>query len=113
MNQAEIKRRQAEELANILTLVAVFVMGNLMAEGGITYLAAAAVSCIFVGTAVSGNLSDTLGKLLRSRRNKGQYRNIPVMRRSVLLFQTGLALAGTLLLLLDRKSTRLNSSHDN
>lgn len=100
MNQAEIKRRQAEELANILTLVAVFVMGNLMAEGGITYLAAAAVSCIFVGTAVSGNLSDTLGKLLRSRRNKGQYRNIPVMRRSVLLFQTGLALAGTLLLLL-------------
>lgn len=100
MNQAEIKRRQAEELANILTLITVFVMGNLMAAGGITYMAVAAVSCIFVGIAVSGNLSDVLGKLLRSRRNKGQYRNIPGMRRSALLFQTGLGLAGTLLLLL-------------
>lgn len=100
MNQAEIKRRQAEEIANILMLITVFVLGNLMADGGITYMAVAAVTCIFVGTAVSGNLSDALGKLLRSRRNKGQNKNLPGMRRRILLFQTALGLAGTLLLLL-------------
>lgn len=100
MNQAEIKRRQAEEIANILTLVTVFIMGNLMADGGTTYMAAALVSCFLVGLAISGSLSDTLGKLLRSRRNKGQYKNIPKMRRTILLFQSALGLAGTLLLIL-------------
>lgn len=98
MNQAEIKRRQAEEIANILTLVTIFILGNRMEKGGITYMAAALSACTLVGILVSGSLADTLGKLLRSRRNKGQYKNILAMRKSAMLFQAALGLAGTLLL---------------
>ena len=100
MNQAEIKRRQIEELANIWTLITVFILGNRMAEGGITYMAAAISSCTLVGIAVSGSLADTLGKLLRSRRNKGQYKNILGMRRNALYFHSALGLMGVLVLLL-------------
>lgn len=100
MNQAEIKRRQIEEIANILTLITVFILGNRMEEGGITYMTAAVSSCALIGIAVSGSLADTLGKLLRSRRNKGQYKNILGMRRNALFFHSALGLIGTLFLLL-------------
>ena len=100
MNQAEIKRRQAEEIANILTLVTIFILGNRMDKGGITYMAAALSACTLVGILVSGSLADTLGKLLRSRRNKGQYKNILAMRRSAMLFQAALGLAGALFLII-------------
>lgn len=100
MNQAEIKRRQTEEIAHILTLITVFILGNRMAEGGITYMAVAVFSCTLIGIAVSGSLADTLGKLLRSRRNKGQYKNILAMRRNALFFHSALGLIGTLALLL-------------
>ncbi len=100
MNQAEIKRRQAEEVANILAVITVFILGNRIAEGGITYISAAVSACTLAGIAVSGSLADVLGKLLRSRRNKGQYRNILELRRSALLFHGALGLLGALLLIL-------------
>ena len=100
MNQAEIKRRQAEEIANILNLITIFILGNRMGDGGITYMTAAVSACTLVGIAVSGSLADALGKLLRSRRNKGQYRNILAMRKSAMLFHGALGLAGTLFLIL-------------
>lgn len=100
MNQAEIKRRQVEEIASILTLITIYLLGNRMIDGGITYMTVAVSACTLMGIAVSGCLADALGKLLRSRRNKGQYKNILSMRRSVMLFQAALGLAGTLLLIL-------------
>lgn len=101
MNQAEIKRRQTEEIAGILTLVMIFVMGKRMETGGITYMSAAVYVCFLAGALASGGLADTLGKMLRSRRNKGQYKNILTLRKSALLFQgiLGLACAAALVLL--------------
>ncbi len=100
MNQAEIKRRQAEAIAGILNLITIFILGNRMKGGGITYMAAAVSVCTLAGIAVSGSLADVLGRLLRSRRNKGQYRNILAMRKSAMLFHAALGLVGTLLLIL-------------
>ena len=42
MNQAEIKRRQAQEVSNILALVIICMAGHLVGEKGITYTAVAA-----------------------------------------------------------------------
>lgn len=95
MNQAEIKRRQAEQIAGILNLVTVFLIGNQMEKGGITYMSAAVYTCFLMGVLVSGGLSDALGKLLRSRRNRGQYRNILALRKSAFVFQGVLGLVGT------------------
>ena len=86
MNQAEIKRQQTEEMAGILTLITVFILGNRMQEGGITYMTAAVSICMLAGIAVCGQLSDGLGRILRSRRNKGQYKSV-LMIRKVILFQ--------------------------
>lgn len=95
MNQAEIKRRQAQEVSNILALVIICMAGHLVGEKGITYTAVAAECCLLVWTAVCGELSDGLGRLLRARRNKGQYRNIVRMRGTALAVQATLGAAGS------------------
>ena len=80
MNQAEVKRRQAEAAADILTLVTIYVLGRLLGNNGITYVAVAVEVCTFFCILIDGSMADALGKLLRSRKNKGQYKNIARMR---------------------------------
>ena len=98
MNQAEAKRRQAEALSDILMFVAIYVLGGLTGDNGITYTAVAVQVCTLFWIMISGGLSDALGRLLRSRKNKGQYRNIARMRGSAMLFQSILGLAVSLCL---------------
>ncbi len=98
MNQTEVKRRQAERLSDILMFITIYVMGRLTGDKGIAYTAVAATVCALLWIAVSGSLSDALGRLLRSRKNKGQYRNIARMRGSTMVFQMALGLAGSLCL---------------
>lgn len=98
MNQTEIKRRQAEGLSDILMFITIYVMGRLAGDKGIAYTAVAAVACALLWIVVCGGVSDALGRLLRSRKNKGQYKNIAKMRGTVMLCQTGLGAAGSLML---------------
>lgn len=98
MNQAETKRRQAEAISDILMLITIYIIGKQIGDEGIIYMAAAAEACALLWIALSGCLSDALGKLLRSRKNKGQYRNIRKMCNSVMLFQTAAGLVGSLLM---------------
>ena len=86
MNQAEAKRRQAEAFSDILMFVTIYVLGGLTGDNGITYTAVAVQACTLFWIMISGSLSDALGKLLRARKNKGQYRNIARMRGSAMLF---------------------------
>ncbi len=99
MNQAEVKRRQAEEVTNILALITILIIGWITENKGITYVALAVEIYALFWNCVSGNLSDTLGRLLRNRKNKGQYGSIERMRKNTLLFQAVLGLTGSLLLL--------------
>ena len=100
MNQAETKRRQAEAFSDILMLITISIIGKHIGDEGIAYLAVAAESCALLWIALSGCLSDALGRLLRSRKNKGQYRNSRKMQNSVIVFQAAAGLVGSLLLLL-------------
>lgn len=97
MNRAEVRRRQAGELSNILAIVTLLVMGRRIGNNGIAYMTVAMGICALAWTAVGGSLSDTLGRLLRGRRNKGQYRNVEKMRKNAMILQTALGLAGSLL----------------
>lgn len=99
MNQAEIKRRQAEAFANILMLVSILVLGRGIGDSGIAYVALAVEMYALFWSALSGNLSETLGRLLRNRKNKRQYINVVNIRRNVMSFQLILGLAGFLILL--------------
>lgn len=100
MNRAEVIRRQAGEISHILTLITIWILGGRIGDNGITYVMAALEACALLWTLAGGSLSDTLGKLLRGRKNKGQYKNIEKMRRSAMIFQIILGLAGSLLLCL-------------
>lgn len=99
MNQAEVKRRQTETFTNILALITILIIERITENRGITYLALAVEVYALLVTCVSGKLSDTLGRLLRSRKNKGQYGNMERMRKNALLIQAILGLAGCLLML--------------
>lgn len=99
MNQAEIKRRQAECFSTILTLITLAVVAHVTGINGAAYLAAAYEVFWLLWIIVGGNAAETLGRLLRVRNSKGQYKNALKMRRSVLLFQCVLGAAGSLLLL--------------
>lgn len=95
MNRAEVRRRQAGMLSNILMLTALLILGRQIGNNGITYMTAAVAVFALLWAVVGGSLSDTLGRLLRSRKNKGQYRNASIMRKNAMLLQAALGLAGS------------------
>lgn len=100
MNQNEVKRRKIQGFADIIALVSVLIIGGMAGDNGVTYMAAAVLAFAFLWTLAGGNTADTLGRLLRVRNTKGQYKNAAKMRKSVMIFQLATGLIGTMLLAL-------------
>uniref|UniRef100_UPI00405639A4 hypothetical protein n=1 Tax=Acetatifactor sp. TaxID=1872090 RepID=UPI00405639A4 len=87
MNQVEVKRRQIETCSWIIGLINILIFGNILGSSGITYLLIA-LECLFLFWTISaGSLSDTLGRMLRTRISKGQYKNTMNIRRRVLVLE--------------------------
>lgn len=99
MNQAEVKRRQAEALSEILTWITILVIGHMTGNNGVTYLIVAFEAVAPVWILAGGGLTDGLGRLLRGRNNKGQYKNAAKLRSCALYFQLVLGALGSLALL--------------
>lgn len=99
MNQAEVRRKQLQAVSMILTLFTLAVVARLTGYNGAAYTVAAAEALAVVWLIVGGNLSDTLGRLLRMRNSKGQHRNAARLRKNVLIFQVAFGLAGSVALL--------------
>lgn len=87
MKQVEVKRRQIEMIACLIGLINILVFGGILGNGGIAYLAIGFVSFSLIRILISGSLTDVLGKMLRARNAKGQYKNALCIRRRVLLIQ--------------------------
>lgn len=87
MNQVEVKRRQIEICASVIGLINILIFGSKLGNNGITYLIIALECFAFVWTLTAGCLTDTLGKMLRSRIAKGQYKNSLYIRKRVLILQ--------------------------
>ena len=100
MKQVEIKRQQIQLFSGIISILMLFLMGKMMGNNGVAYLAAAIECCSLVFLLIGGNVTDSLGKLLRGRNARGQYGNMSAMRRNIMLFQCilGAAAAGILFL---------------
>ena len=99
MNQVEVRRKQLQAVSMILTLLTLAVVARLTGYNGAAYTAAAVEALTVVWIIVGGNLTDTLGRLIRIRSSKGQHRNAARLRRNALFFQMALGLAGSLILL--------------
>lgn len=98
MNQVEVKRRQIEAYAYILGLINICIFGKLLGNNGITYLMIALECFYFFATITSGALADTLGRILRGRNAKGQYRNAQNIRRRALLMHGVIGLICSIIL---------------
>jgi len=99
MNQAEVKRRQAHAISAVLIFIIFIIVARLAGYNGVAYVAAALEAFVLLCAIVNGGLSDALGRVLRIRCSKGQYRNAAVMRRNAFVFQAAVGLLGTVLLL--------------
>ncbi|MCM1045425.1 MAG: hypothetical protein NC417_07930 [Candidatus Gastranaerophilales bacterium] len=97
MNQAEMKRRQIISIASMLNMIALLLLGNCMGENGLAYYAAAYEFFWLLWCLAGGSVSDALGRMLRERNARNQYKNVSQMRRYVMLFQGSVGLAVSVL----------------
>ncbi len=100
MKQVEVKRRQIQLVSYVLGLIVLWIMGRSLGDNGVAYLAAALESFGFVWCITGNSIPDALGKILRSKNSKGQYKDAHNMRRNVLLLQAVIGAVGSVLLLL-------------
>lgn len=99
MNSNEIKRRKIQGAANIIFLMTVLAVGRMAGDNGVTYIAVTAMVFDVLWTLCGGYTADVLGKLLRVRNAKGQYRSAAKMRRHIMILQLAAGLTGTAVLL--------------
>lgn len=85
MNQVEVKRRQIEAFSYIIGLINICIFGKMLGNNGITYLVLALECYSFFMTITAGTLSDTLGRILRGRNAKGQYKNAQIIRKRAMI----------------------------
>lgn len=98
MNQVEVKRRQIQMYSHMIGIIILFVLGKTVGDNGIAYIAVAVECYSFLLLILGGSTADTLGKILRGRNAKGQYKNVARMRRNVMILQCILGAIGTGLL---------------
>lgn len=96
MNQAEVRRKQAQTIVYIVALITFLVTARLTGYHGITYIACTLETYFFVNILVSGGVTDALSRILRLRNNKGQYKNAESMRRNSFFLQMLLGGIGTI-----------------
>lgn len=97
MNQVEVKRKQIQDFSYIIGLVTLLILGRTLGDEGIAYLAAAVEGVSFFTVLLASSTPDILGRLLRGRIQKGQYRNAARLRKNIMIFQGLLGLiAGVL-----------------
>lgn len=98
MNQVEVKRRQIESLAHLLGAVALLLLGSYMGENGLAYFAAAYEVYSFAWILVGQSVSDALGRMLRAKSARNQFKNAHRIRRYALISQGILGLVMSVLL---------------
>ena len=100
MNQVEVRKKQIHAIISLLSVVTWLLLGRWIGYSGIAYFAVA-VECLAFGLSVlAERVPDALGKLLRGRNARGQYKNAKTIRISVLIFQAILGVVGGIILFL-------------
>ncbi len=98
MNQVEVKSKQIQSIVSVLGAVTWLILGRMIGDNGIAYFAAATEGFLIFYCILSGRVSEALGRVLRSRCQKGQFKNADKVKSSVLLFQSVVGVLGGVLL---------------
>lgn len=100
MNHMEVKRRQIQALSYMIGVAAFIILGRSTGDNGIAYLAVSVEAFSLFLLLICTSVPEALGRMLRSRNTKGQYKNAALVRKSSMLFQVIMGLAGGGLLFL-------------
>lgn len=98
MNQVEVKKRQILAFSHILEMAAILILGGIIKDNGVAYFAAAYECFSFLWILLGRNVADTLGKLLRGKSTRGQYKNAGKIRKYTMICQCAAGAAGGMLL---------------
>lgn len=85
MNQVEIRKRQVEIGSHVLEMVTLLVLGRILGDNGIVYIVFSVEAFLLFWTLTGGELRETLGRMLRGKNTRGQYRNAAMLKRNALL----------------------------
>lgn len=99
MSQVEVKRKQIQVGLSVLGAATWLVLGRLIGYNGIAYLGAAMEAFSLFEIILADKVPDALGRLVRSRNAKGQFKNASKIKSSILIFQSIMGVAGGVLLL--------------
>ena len=99
MSQVEVRRKQFQSFSQMLGIVMLMIMGKRIGNNGIAYLAAAVEAMTLLLILLSEYVPEVLGRMLRVRKAKEQYRNANRIRSSVMIFQSLMGLVGMAVLL--------------
>lgn len=96
MNQVEVKRQQIELFSYMIGIVTIWLLGRQIGDGGVAYLAAAMECFALLWILLGNNITSALGRMLRSKNAKGQYKNASQIRKGILFFQSILGAVGSI-----------------
>ena len=87
MNQIEAKKQRIEYFSHVLGLISLMVLGKLIGNNGLTYLALI-IECVSLFVVlINGSGADMIGKLIRTRRKKNQYREAALLHKTYVWVQ--------------------------
>ena len=100
MKLIEIRKKQFMIGAEMLGLVVLMLLVRVIGDWGMAYLAAALEAYALLHILFTACIPDGMGRLLRARMNKGQYKNAAKVRKAALCYCLIAGLLGGFLLLL-------------
>lgn len=100
MKQMEIKKKQLTIGAEILSLAVLILLVRIVGDWGMTYLIAALETYTLLQILFTACIPEGMGKILRARINKGQYKNADKVCKATLCYCLLTGLLGTLILLI-------------
>lgn len=103
MSLVEVKKRQIETFAYVVECISLLIFGQMLGNMGIAYLAIAMECVTFVGILLGANTGSIIGRMLRSKNSKGQYKNAIRIRNVLFLFHLVLGIVGTVALVFGTK----------
>lgn len=94
MNHVEVKRRQIQAYSYLLGVITLIVIGRIIGDNGLAYLAAAVEGMLLFFLPAGYCVADALGRQLRGRNARSQYKNAARMRKNIMIFQCGAGILG-------------------
>ena len=98
MNQMDVRKKQLKTAAGMIRYITIILLANRIGELGIVYFAAALEVFLLLQVLLSESLPDCVARMIRSRMNKGQYKNADKVMKAALGYSMVTGIVGSVLL---------------